>query len=82
MYYADMKDALLSDLLKNACLKTDNQLMVSLIIVGNIVQKLSELQENTLYFIRVGQLTMAHIFQEQLLNQVQKVSTMQHALQE
>ena len=28
----------------------------------------------------VGQLTMAHMFQDQFLNPVQKVSTMQHAL--
>ena len=34
-----------------------------------------------LYFIKVGQLTMANMFQDQLLNQVQKVSTIQHALQ-
>ena len=32
--------------------------------------------------IKVGQLTMAHMFQNQLPNPVQKVSTMQNALQE
>ena len=33
-------------------------------------------------FIKVGQLTMAHIFQDQLLNQFQRVSTIHNALQE
>ena len=32
--------------------------------------------------IKVGQLTMAHMLQDQLLNPVHKVSTMQHVLQE
>ena len=32
--------------------------------------------------IKVGQLTMAKMFQDQLKNPVQKVNTMQHALQE
>ena len=50
--------------------------------VGNIVQTLEEVQEHTLFSIKVGQFTMAHMFQDQLLNPVQKVSTMQHALQE
>ena len=53
-----------------------------MILVGKIVQTLAEVQEYTLHFIKVGQLTMAQMFQDQLLNQVQKVSTMQHALQE
>ena len=51
-------------------------------MVGKIVQTLEEVQEHTLVSIKVGQLTMAHMFQDQLLNEVQKVSTMQHALQE
>ena len=36
----------------------------------------------TLFSIMVGKLTMTHMFQDQLINPVQKVSTMQHALQE
>ena len=51
-------------------------------LVGNNVKTLSELYEHTLYFIKVGPFTMAHIFQYQFLNQVQKVNTMQHTLQE
>ena len=37
-YYADMKDAPLSDLLRQANIKTENQLIVSPVLVGNIVQ--------------------------------------------
>ena len=44
-----------------------------------IVQTLAKVQEHKLSFIKVGQLTMAHMFQDQLINQVHKVSTMQHA---
>ena len=53
-----------------------------MILVGNIVQTLAEVQEHILYFIKVVQLTMSHMLQYQFLNQVKKVSTMQHALQE
>ena len=81
-YYADMNDAPVSDLLIQTSIKTENQLMDFLILVGNIVQTLTEVQEHTIFFIKVGQLTMAHMLQDQLLNKVQKVSTVQHALQE
>ena len=47
-----------------------------LILVGKIFHTLAEVQEHTLYFIKVGQLTMARMFQDQLLNQVHKVITM------
>ena len=53
-----------------------------MILFDKIVQTLAEVQEHKLYFIKVGQLTMAHMFQDQLINQVQKVSKMQHVLQE
>ena len=66
-YYVDMNDAQVSDLLRQASIKTDNHLMDFLIIVGNIVQTLAEVQENTLYFINAGQLTMSHMFQDQFL---------------
>ena len=52
------------------------------ILVRNIVQTLVEVHEHTLSFIKVGQLMMAHMFQEQFINQVQIVSIMQNALQE
>ena len=53
-----------------------------MILVRKIVQKLEEVQKHTLFSIQVVQLTMAHMFQDQLLNPVHKGSTMQHALQE
>ena len=81
-YYANINDAPVSDLLRQASIKTENHLMDFLIIVVNIVQTLAEVQEHTLYFIKVGQLTMTHMFQYQLLNKAQKLSTMQHSLQE
>ena len=52
-----------------------------MIIVVKIVHTLTEVQEHKLYLIKVGQLTMEHMFQDKLHNQVQKVSTIQHALQ-
>ena len=67
-YYADMDDALVTYLLRQDSIKTENKLMDFLILVGNIFQKLAEVQEHTLSFIKVGQLTMAHMFQYQFLN--------------
>ena len=81
-YYSDMNDAPITDLLRQARIKNENRLMDFMILVGNIVQTLAEVQEHILYFIKVGQLTMSHMFHHQLLNQVQKISTMQHAQQE
>ena len=81
-YYSDMNDAPITDLLRQARIKNENRLMDFMILVGNIVQTLAEVQEHILYFIKVGQLTMSHMFHDQLLNQVQKISTMQHAQQE
>ena len=54
--------------------------MAFLIPVGNIIQTLEEVQEHIIFSIKVVQLTMAHMFQDQLLNPVQKVSTIQRAL--
>ena len=69
-YYADMNDSPVTDLLIQASIKTGNHLMDFLILVGNIVQTLAEVQDHTLYFIKVGQLTMAHMLQDQFPNQV------------
>ena len=75
-YYYDMKDAPLSELLRKSSIKTDKQLMVSMILVGKIIQTLAELQEHILCFFTVGQLTMSQMLQEQLLNKVHKANTM------
>ena len=77
-----MNDAPVTDLLRQASIKPENHLMAFLILVKKIVQTLEEVQEHILFSIKVVQLTMSHMFQDKLLNPVQKVSTMQHALQE
>ena len=53
-----------------------------MILVGKIVHTLAEVQEHILSFIKVVQLIIAHMFQYQLLNKVQKLSTTQHVMQE
>ena len=70
-----MNDAPVTDLLRQASIKNDNQLMDFLNLVGKIVHILAELQEHILNFIKVVQLTKAHMLQDYLLNQVQKVMT-------
>ena len=81
-YYGDINDAPLSCLLRQANIKTENQLMDLYYSSCQNIQTLAEVQEHILYLIKVGQLTMSHMLQDQLLDQVQKVSTIQHALQE
>ena len=81
-YYADLNDAPVTDLLRQSNINTKNHLMAFLVLVGRIFQTLEEVQEHILFSIKVDQLTMVHMFQYQLHNPVQKVSTMQHALQE
>ena len=81
-YYADMNDANLSDLLRQDSIKTENQLMA---FSDSSWQDYSDIGISIgayIIFIKVGQLTMAHMFQDHLLNKVQKLSTMQHAQQE
>ena len=46
------------------------------------VQILAEVQEHILCFIEVEKLIIAHMLQVHLLNQVLKVSIIQHSLQE
>ena len=75
-YYTDIKDALLSDLVRQASINTENQF----IAFYDSSWKDCKTLENTLHFIKMGQLTMAHMFQDQLINQFQKVIKMQHAL--
>ena len=72
-YYADMNDAPVDDLLRQSSIKTENHLMA---------QKLAEVQKHKLSFIKVVKLNMVHMFQYQLINQVQKWITMQNTLQE
>ena len=81
-HYDEMKDEPLSDLFRQVSIRTENQLMVfSDYISGKIVQTTKETKDLILYLTKVNQLNFAHMFHDQLLNQVQKVSTMQHAMQ-
>ena len=43
-YYADMNDALVTYLLRQASIQTENHLMAFLIFVSNIVKTLAEVQ--------------------------------------
>ena len=79
-YYSDMNDAPSSELLRQSRIKTNNRLVD--FSDSSIVQTLAEVQEHILYFIKMGQLTMAHMFQYQLLDQVHKVSTTHNIFQE
>ena len=71
-YYVDMKDAPLSDKMRKTSIKIDNQLIALSYYSWQHFYTLAELQYHILSFIRVGQFTMAHMFQEKFLNQAQK----------
>ena len=81
-YYADMNDEPVTDTLIQDIIKTENRLMAFSHSSWKDFHTLAEVQKQTLYFIKAGQLTMAHMFQEQFLNQKHNVSTMHHALLE
>ena len=81
-YYAYINDAPVSDLLRQVSIKTDNHLMD---FSDSSWQDFPDTGRSTgeyIIFINVGQLTMAHMFQDQLLDKFQKVSIMQNSLQE
>ena len=77
-----MKDSPLSDLLRQASIKTENRLMVFSYPRWQDSPDTGRSTGSYMIFIKVGKLTMTHILQDRLINQVQKVSTMQHALPE
>ena len=81
-YYDDIKDAPLSDLLRKASINTDNQLMVFSDYSCKYFPYTGRSTVAHIIFIKVGQLTMTHMFHDQLFNQVHKVITMYNALQE
>ena len=62
-YYADMNDATVSDLLRQAIIKTENELMAFYDSSWQDFQTLEEVQKHKLYYIKVVQLNMAHTFQ-------------------
>ena len=69
-YYADMNVAPVSELLRQASIKTDNHLMYFSDYSWKDCTDTGRSTGHTLYFIKVGQLAMALMFQDQLLNQV------------
>ena len=80
-YYADLNDEPVTDLLRQANIKTKNHLMN---FSDSSWQDFPDNGRSTgayIIFYKGGKLTMVHMFQDQLLNTVQKVSTMQHAPQ-
>ena len=81
-YYADLNDAPVTDLLRQANIKTKNHLMNFSDSSWQDCPDTERITGAYIIYINMGQLTMAHMFQDQLPNPVQKVSTMQHALQE
>ena len=81
-YYSGMKDAPSSELLMQTNFNTEIQLMA---FSDSSWQDCTDTDRSTgtyIIFIKVGQLNTAHMFQDQLLNEGQKVSTIQHAQKE
>ena len=81
-YYVDMNDALVSDLLRQAIIKNENQLIDFSDSSWRYFPDTGRSIGSYIIFIKVGQLTMAKMLQEHLLNKVWKASTIHHALQE
>ena len=70
-YRMNNSGKLFADELTDLLLKSgfmQSQFHIYLILVVKIVQTLVEVQYHILYFIKVGQLNMAHMFQDKFLN--------------
>ena len=80
--YDDIKNAPLSNLLRQYNIKTENQLMYLFDSSWKDFPYTFRRTGAYIIFISVGQFTMAHMLQDQFLDKMQKVSTVQHALQE
>ena len=81
-YYADLYDAPVTYLFSQANIKTKNHLMD---FSNSSWQDFTDTGRSTgayIISIKVGQFTTEHMLKEPLLNTVQRVSTMHHALQE
>ena len=81
-YYTDVIYATLSDLLIQASIKTDNQFMALSDSSWKDCPDTSRSTESYIIIYQGGTIYHAHMFQDQFLNQVQKVNTIKHALQE
>ena len=80
IYYACMNDAPVSDLFRQAIMKTENQLMELSDCGWQDCPDTVRRSGAYIIFYQGGGFTMAHMFQYQLLNKWQKVSTTKHAL--
>ena len=81
-YYADLNYAPVTDILRQSNIKTNNYLMD---FSDSSWQDCPDTGRSTgayIIFIKEGKLTMVHMFQDQLLNPLHKVSTIQYAPQE
>ena len=81
-YYADLNNAPVTDLLRQANINTEDHLMAFSDSSWKDCPYTGRSKGACIISIKVDQLTMVHMFQDQLHNPVQKVSKMQHALQE
>ena len=77
-----MKYAPLSELLSQDRIKTENKFMNYSDSSWKYCPDTGRSTGSYIISTKMGQLIMAHMFQEHLLNQVQKVCTIQHELQE
>ena len=81
-YYADLNDAPVTDLLRQASIKTENHLID---FSDSSWQDCPDTGRSTgayIFLYQDGPIDHDTHFPDQLPNQVKKVSTMQHALQE
>ena len=81
-YYNNINDALVSDLLRQAGIKSKNQLMDFSDSSCQDCPDTGTSIGSYIIFFQCGTIDYGTYVQYQLLNQVKKVSTMQHALQE
>ena len=73
-----MKDAHLFNLLRQSSIQNDNQLMELYDSSRLYIPDTGRGTGAYIIFIKMGKLTMAHMFQDQFFNKLQKVSTIQH----
>ena len=81
-YYSDINDSPVSDLLRQASIKTDDQLMYFYDYSWKDFPDTGISTGAYIIFYQGGAIDHVTHFQQQLINQVKKVSTTQHVLQE
>ena len=81
-YYDSIKDSPLSDLLRKDILNTENTLVAFSDSSGKDCPDTARSTGAYILYIKMGQLKMVNMLQDELLKRVHKVGTIQHALQE